>query len=60
MPKKKATVEKEVTKTKPEKPLVDEDEAEEKHPEEPNPEELSDSIEDEGFVEDSYEDVADF
>ncbi|TAK57113.1 hypothetical protein EPO17_02865 [Patescibacteria group bacterium] len=60
MKKKKAVVEKEIEKTKPEKPLVDEEELEEKRPEEPNPDELAESPDDEGFVEDSYEDVSDF
>ncbi len=60
MKKKIATKEKIVEKTKPEKPLIEEEELEEKRPEEPNPEELSDASDDEGFVEDSYEDVSDF
>jgi len=55
--KKKASKEKEVEKNK---PVAEEEEMEEKLPDEPNPDELSDTSDDEGFVEDSYEDVSDF
>ena len=55
--KKKVSKEKEVEKNK---PVVEEEEMEEKLPDEPNPDELSDASDDEGFVEDSYEDVSDF
>ncbi len=42
------------------KPLLEEEEIEDKPVDAPNPDELIDSSDDEGFVEDSYDDVSEF